>query len=407
MKSRFILPWRSIVALNAVSFFAHLGQFGVGFAVVPQWLAQRGLGVTPLGSFAAVQWAGMLAGILVAPSLARRLGARMAVFAGLGSSVAAFTALAAWRWPLLLVPGFLLGLGVGVRWIANETWLFRLVPETMSGRFVGAHETLIAIAGLLGPAVALIDGARGAAALWIGAAVTAAAGVPLFVASQRAPRAEPTAATLRAQPDMPGADDAPPGLAITLRLGLLVAVAAGLGDGALFGLMAKFCEGNGLGASQCALLLVCLGLGGALGQYPVGWAADRSGVLVTTTGCALAGATAAIVLAVAGGSLAWAVPAMLVLGVASSAFLTVAVITVAAAPRAQMDRRMRAMSVVFTLGSIAGPLLAAQAMARLGANMLMWQVSLVCVILCAYTFGLRHGAPRAAAASASRRAQAT
>ncbi|WP_322015709.1 MFS transporter [Paraburkholderia sp. J12] len=382
------LPWRSIVALNAVSLLAQLGQFGVGFAVVPQWLAQRGLGITQLGSFASVQWAGMLAGILAAPVLARGLGARLAVFGGLAASVAAFAALAAWRWPLVLAPGFLLGFGVGVRWIANETWLFRLVPEEMSGRFVGAHETLIAIAGLLGPAVALLDGARGAAALWIGAFVTALAGLPLFVASLRAPLAVaplPLRDAESASSALPGAAD------IALRLGLLAAAVAGLGDGALYGLMAKFCEGNGFGSAQCALLLVCLGLGGALGQYPVGWAADRCGVLAATTACGVAGAAAAVALALAGGRFAFAVPAMLVLGVASNAFLTLACITVAAAPRAQIDRRMRAVSVVFTLGSMSGPLLAAQAMARLGANLLMWQIAFVCVTLCAYALGVRHG----------------
>jgi MFS family permease len=382
------LPWRSIIALNAVSLLAQLGQFGVGFAVVPQWLAQRGFGITQLGSFASVQWAGMLAGILAAPALARGLGARFAVFGGLAASVVAFAALATWRWPLALAPGFLLGFGVGVRWIANETWLFRLIPEERSGRFVGAHETLIAIAGLLGPAVALLDSARGATALWIGALVTAMAGLPLFVASLRAPAVvapAPLADGEAASSALPRTAD------IALRLGLLAAAVAGLGDGALYGLMAKFCEGNGLGATSCALLLVCLGLGGAIGQYPVGWAADRCGVLAATTACGVAGAAAAVALALAGGSFALAVPAMLVLGVASNAFLTLACITVAAAPRAQIDRRMRAVSVVFTLGSISGPLLAAQAMVRLGANLLMWQIAFVCVTLCAYALGVRHG----------------
>jgi predicted MFS family arabinose efflux permease len=388
------LPWRSIVALNVVSLFAQLGQFGVGFAVVPQWLAQRGSSVTQLGTFASVQWAGMLVGILVTPGMARRLGPRAAVFVGLFSSVAAFGALAAWRWPLLLAPAFLLGFGIGVRWIANETWLFRLVPEQMSGRFVGAHETLIALAGLLGPAVALIDGARGSTALWIGAAVSAAAAVPLLAASQRAKQA-PGAIERGAGPTSSRLT-----ITATFKLGLIVAAVAGLGDGALFGLMAKFCEGNGMGASQCALLLVLLGLGGVVGQYPVGWAADRSGVLAVTTVCGLAGAAAGVVLALAGGSLLWAVPAMFVLGIANNAFLTLACITAAAAPRAHMDRCMRAVSVVFTLGSIAGPLLAAQAMARLGASLLMWQVGFVCITLCAYAFGLRHGAAAQPHASA-------
>ena len=49
--------WRAIAALNAVSTFAQLGQFGVGFLVLPIWLAARGMGAIQLGLYGAAGWA--------------------------------------------------------------------------------------------------------------------------------------------------------------------------------------------------------------------------------------------------------------------------------------------------------------------------------------------------------------
>ncbi|WP_179402778.1 MFS transporter [Burkholderia guangdongensis] len=396
MIARLDARWRSIVALNAVSLLSQLGQFGIGFAVIPLWLSHRGLGVVRLGDFAALQWTGMLAGIVVAPALARRGGPRVAVGIGLLATLAAFGTIAALDWPALVLPALLSGFGVGVRWIANETWLFRLVPEEASGRIVGAHETLIALAGMLGPAIAIRGATAHAAALWIGAAVTAAAGLPLLAASARLDRlATPTHGNAGDPAEMSSHACA------SIGLGWVVAAAAGIGDGAIFGLAVKFGEGNGIDATSCAMLLTVFGLGSTVGQYPVGWAVDRIGVPTVTAGCALAGAAAGLALALAAGSIGVAVPAMFVLGLANHALLTLACITVAAAPRAHLDRLMRAISIVFTLGSIAGPFVASHAMLRFGANALMWLIAFVCATSCAYAFGLRHGF--AARARSSRR----
>lgn len=398
------VPWRPVLALNAVSLLAQLGQFGVGFTVVPLWLSYRGFGVAALGVFAAMQWAGMLGGILVAPTLARRHGPRQAVTVGLLASVAGFGILTNPAQGIVLVSAGLLGFGVGVRWIANESWLFRLVPAEMGGRFVGAHETLISVAGLAGPAIAVTLGVNGVATLWIGALVTAAAGLPLLVASA-APGAAgndaPAVAWETPAPKGPTALPVSSAASAMVMLGLVVAAVAGLGDGALYGLTAKFCEGYSIDPARCAMLLAVFGAGGMLGQYPVGWAADRLGVLAVTTGCAIAGATSSLVLALLGRHIPWAVPAMFVLGVANHAFLTLAVVTIATAPRTQLDRLMRAMSVTFTLGSIAGPLLASAAMARFGPGMLMAQVALICLALCVYAAGLRHGAAGSVSSVAS------
>ena len=77
--------WRTIAALTAVSTFAQLGQFGVGFLVLPIWLAARGVGALALGFFGAAEWAGMLVGLLVTPQLLMQFTSKRVVFFGSSS----------------------------------------------------------------------------------------------------------------------------------------------------------------------------------------------------------------------------------------------------------------------------------------------------------------------------------
>ena len=56
--------WHAIGAQTAVSALAQIGQFGMGFMVLPVWLAHHGLDAPRAGLFSAAQWAGMVAGLL-------------------------------------------------------------------------------------------------------------------------------------------------------------------------------------------------------------------------------------------------------------------------------------------------------------------------------------------------------
>jgi hypothetical protein len=61
--------WPAIAALTSVSALSQIGQFGIGFMVLPVWLAHHGLDAPRAGLFSASQWTGMLAGLLIAPWL--------------------------------------------------------------------------------------------------------------------------------------------------------------------------------------------------------------------------------------------------------------------------------------------------------------------------------------------------
>ncbi|HEX7911400.1 MAG TPA: MFS transporter, partial [Paraburkholderia sp.] len=193
MNSATPVRWRAIAALTAVSALAQVGQFGIGFMVLPVWLADKGLDAPRAGLFSAAQWTGMLAGLLITPWLMARIGAKRTVSLGLAATLVAFATLSALSWPLWLVPGLLTGFGIGLRWIANETWLYSLVPAQSSGRVVGVHEALIATAGVAGPALAAWCAVDGHITFMAGAAFTFAAALPLWLTAsdEKRPAVEP------------------------------------------------------------------------------------------------------------------------------------------------------------------------------------------------------------------------
>ena len=144
--------WRVIFALNTVSTLAQIGQFGIAFALFPLALQARGAPAWEIGAVSSALWTGNLLGLIYAPRVISRIGYNRTVYAGLLiSGIALFIAphLPLYCWWSVAI---LTGLGMGLRWIANETWLFGAVPRESQGRIVGLHETLLGIAVVAGPA---------------------------------------------------------------------------------------------------------------------------------------------------------------------------------------------------------------------------------------------------------------
>ncbi|SEF04901.1 Predicted arabinose efflux permease, MFS family [Burkholderia sp. WP9] len=387
MKAAAPVRWPAIAALTAVSALAQVGQFGIGFMVLPVWLAHRGLDAPRAGLFSAAQWTGMLAGLLIAPWLVARIGAKSTVSLGLLATLVAFAAMGALSWPLWLIPGLLTGLGIGLRWIANETWLYSLVPAESSGRVVGVHEALIATAGVIGPALAVWCDVDGRMTFAAGAAFTFAAALPLW--STASDEKRPALDTAR--PVRKTSDERRLPIGALVSLGMVVVAAGGIGDGALYGLFPLFADAHGLSATQTATLLTLFGVGGMALQFPVGWLADRAGLAATVIVCA-----ALSTLAICGFALnapaSWlAAASALLLGGMNSSFITLGMYAAACSDKAALTRNMRLVSLTFTASSIVGPLAAGFAMKARGSDMLMWQLALMSGALVIYTLGLREG----------------
>ncbi|WP_283150773.1 MFS transporter [Silvimonas soli] len=358
------LPWHTISALTLVSSFAQIGQFGFGFMVLPLWLAQHGLDAPRAGLFAAMQWTGMLVGLIGTPGLAARFGARLAVGAGLLISVAGFAIMPWAQWPLWLLAAFLIGAGLGVRWIANESWLYRLVPSAYSGRVVGTHETLIALAEIIAPSFAVWLGIAGDMPFIAGGLFTLSAVIPLLFA--RGDSHDPAHHAHSPAPATSASRFSP-----VIKLGMATAVVGGLCAGAFYGLFPLFTSGRGISSTDSASLLALFGLGAALCQMPIGWLADRIGLAGTVLISSVAAVVSSLLLL-----LSWS-PALaagaFLLGGVTAAFLTLAVYAAASSPVSAMGRNMRLITVTYTGSSILGPLGAGTGMNLWGGDALLWQ----------------------------------
>ncbi|MBF5013904.1 MFS transporter [Burkholderia pseudomultivorans] len=376
--------WRTVASLNAVSTCAQIAQFGLGFTVLPVWLAGRGLGASQVGLFSSAQFAGMLAGLAIAPVLLARVGAKRTVMLALAATLAGFAAMPLAGWPLWIAPGALIGLGLGLRWIGNETWLYGLVPPETSGRVVGVHEALIGLGGVVAPAFAAASGVDGRATFAAGIAFTLLAAMPLMATAY-----DPRTHVRARRPNGPRAPRAP--LGPLVGLGIVVAAVAGLCDGALYGLLSFFAAGRGLSGAQAATLLMQFGIGAIAMQVPVGWLVDRAGLTIAIVATAATGTAAALGLALPTPS-PWATTvAAIALGGANSAFLTLAMCAAAAANGDAPGRAMRVISLAFGFASIAGPLVASALMKAFGSEVLTTLVALASAMLAIYVLGVQAG----------------
>ncbi len=376
--------WRTITALNAVSTLAQIGQFGIVYVMVPVWLALQGLSAAQLGFFAASLWMGQMPGLGLAPWLCHHWGARTVVVVGLACSVVALVGIA-WvpmallPWPAYGACGLLAGVGMGLRWVGLEPWLYNIAPAHARGRLVGFHETLIAAAPVVAPAIAAWVGVQGHTLLWVGVGFTVSALVPLAFA--RTPAAQHALHATR----WPQLARAAWGHRI-FKQGLLIALCGGMLESALAGLFAVFAGDRGFEPQGIAHLLTAFGLGGLLLQYPVGWMADHWGLRAAGALAALGTALVAALLAYApsipvlpGVSVAFAT--LFVLGGLITAFLTLALIAATKTPTPDMAWNVSSLSMAYSLSAVVGPVAAGGAMTATSSVALMWFVAAVGVVM--------------------------
>ena len=378
-QARSAYDWRTITALNAVSTLAQIGQFGIVFVIVPVWLALQGLTAAQLGFFAASLWMGQMPGLGLAPWLCRHWGARTVVVVGLACSVVAMVGIA-WvpmaslPWPAYLACGFLAGLGMGLRWVGLEPWLYNIAPAHARGRLVGFHETLIAAAPVVAPAIAALVGVQGYTILWVGIGFTVSALLPLAFA-RRPPH--DAAALASGGWRQSGAAAWPHRI---FRQGLLIALCGGMLESAVVGLFAVFAGDRGFDAQNIAHLLTSFGLGGLLLQYPVGWMADHWGMraagALAATGTVLAAALLALL---PGVPVAYAT--MFVLGGLITAFLTLALIAATKTPTPDMAWNVSSLSIAYSLSAVVGPVVAGGAMTATTSAALMGFTAVVAGVM--------------------------
>jgi MFS family permease len=228
---------------------------------------------------------------------------------------------------------------------------------------VGFHETLIAIAPIVGPLTVAFAGMQGKAVFGISAAFALVAFVPLAWA--RKPVAEVTTGPMDLAAGLRAA------LAHTVfRQGVWIALLGGMLEAAVSGLFAVYTQNRSITALQTADLLAVFGVGGLLLQYPVGWLADRMGLRATTMACAIGTLLVSVVMTM---PLDHPVlmAAVFMLGGFITAFLTLAIIA-STLTGGSMAANVSLISMFYTLSAVAGPLAAGALISVTNGNALMW-----------------------------------
>jgi MFS family permease len=366
----------TIISLNAVSALAQVAQVGIAYPLVVLWLTNKNVSTNEIGLVGSAQWAGMLLGILSAPHLMYACGARVIVIVGcVGSGLIAL--MMAWIPTqfifLWAVASVTFGFGIGLRWIGNESWLYSIVSGTQRGRIVGVHETLIQLGQVVGPLLIAWQGIASAHIFYLTAAFAVVAVLPLFFATiqmQNAPHRKPVAikvflAEMRKR--------------FKHNFGIRIGILSGIIDGALFGMLAVYEVGNGASIERAATVMTVFGIGGLIASVPFGWLSDRFGVSLASKVCAFMGIAGSLFLWLGSPWMVWS--ASFILGAVAACMLTLSIIAgieQAARENKNMGAAISEISLVYTAGTVVGPILAGTAMDALGS----WAFPALTLMLC-------------------------
>lgn len=362
----------SILALNAVSTLAQIGQFGLATTLLPIALEAKKATPAFIGTASSAFWLGMLCGLLVAGKLTRQLGYRNTVIIGLILSAISFVLMPVIHWHWWALPAAAIGFGMGLRWIANETWLYRLAPEHARGRVVGIHETLIGLASIIGPLIIVVMGAAKPSIFWTGAMILILAIVPLFLAESLS--AVDKNSMLEQNLTKHSS------LILWLGFGGLIAGLGGWMEGSIIALLPVYTADIGLASTSAAWLFTVFGVGAMICQFPIGWLADNKGVMWTAKLCALIGAIAAVIALNAG--FATLAIAVFMFGGITAGLLTLGMIWAAQhGTGAALTNKVRQVSIIYTCLSAAGPFVAGFVVSHTSSQSLFWQQLAVIFVL--------------------------
>ena len=351
--------------LGAALLLTGNGLVGV---LVPLRAAMEDFSLPAIGLLSTAYSAGFIAGCLLTPRLLARVGhvRAFAVLAALASCCLLTLPLVVSPWTWFAARVGLGACNAGLL-MSIESWINeRSLPE-QRGRVFSLYMFLNLTAVTLGQlAVALADPA-GHALFLLAAMLVTISLVPIGLTRTRNPE---------------------PIEAVRLQLGRLfqtspVAVAgcfvAGLASGAFGGLGVLYALDLGLGVAGVAVFMSAAMVGGAALQFPVGRLSDQFDRRVVLLGCCLLSAGAGVVLALLPAWLGPAPDMMLLIGGAfvygAFVFAIYGLSIAHANDRAEPWEFVEisgGLLLVWALGAVTGPLVAATLMERVGAGGVFW-----------------------------------
>ncbi|HHY66248.1 MAG TPA: MFS transporter, partial [Alicyclobacillus sp.] len=329
---------------------------------------------TATGAAATVTvYAGLLFSMLFMERVARRIGFRMTVCAGLGTAV-----LSALLFPMFqeasvwLVLRFVLGTALGAVHYGTQTWLGLLTDPSRRGRQMTLYGFSTGVGFAMGP-LGVNTLLRGESVPFLFAAgVLLAAGVPILRIQDVRPDPLPHEPSLMSgRTRLSGV----PGLYRSALPALTLPFAFGFMESAFNADLPLYAVSRGWSLSGVSLALSLFVIGSLIFQMPLGWWSDRFGRGKTLIVCSAVGAALLITTAYASSTAGFSLGFGLAGATAGSLFsLSLAYLQDLVDGR-ELPRANRLAVIHFGAGMVAGPMGGTFVMSIFGPDALFWIVA--------------------------------
>ena len=335
---------RNLIAVTAAMAATSL-IYGLSVPLLSLILKDRGVAGTLIGSQAAVQSAAIL---LISPLLPRymsRIGPAILMLGAILVSLVAFLLLSVFpsmlAWFLLR---FTMGAAGSVLWVCGEAWINQVAEDATRGRIVAIYSMAVSAGFALGPAVLSVTGSRGLTPFLVSGAVMLLSALPLLTVLRDSPRlaGERTGALpeyFRLAP-------------VAMLLCALFAAA----DGMLISFLPLYGRDVGLSEARALYLIMLFGIGGIVGQIPIGWLADRVDRMFLATLCTFLTIATTLAMPAMISIQPWNLLYMLVLGAVLSGVYTIALVIIGEQFKgADLAAASALFGVMWGAGTVVGP----------------------------------------------------
>jgi MFS family permease len=368
----------------------------IGCSVVQFWLAvpltslvlsHRGIGSGTIGLFAMTPWLAVLLLLPLTPRLVPQFGAISVFRGGMVLGCAAMILLmltdnlAVW-----FAANFLNGAGAALRWVVSDTLVIAAAPALRRGRILGTYETVLGGCLLAAPFLLSLTGSGSILPFAIASALPLLAILPTL--GLKAPRLRMTPIHLTELT----------GIVARYALPLLTILLCGIVACSSYSLFPIYGRALGLSEREAALWIAVFGFGAVACQYAIGWLCDRWQHDIVHR--ALIGlVTAGLLLLPAldsGGPLLWLF-GFFFGGAVTGLYTVTMYLSGSTARPGELLTLIMAVTLFYTLGSIAGPVMAGWAMEILPPHGLPLSLAAASLLVIAAMFLLqRRPGPQAA-----------
>jgi MFS family permease len=303
---------RNLIAVMAAMAVASL-IYGLSVPLLSLILQDRGMSGTLIGSQAAVQSAAIL---LISPFLPRymsRVGPAILMLGAILVSLVAFLLLAVF--PSMLawfVLRFTIGAAGSVLWVCGEAWINQVAEDSMRGRIVAIYSMAVSAGFALGPAVLSVTGSRGLVPFIVSGSVMLLSALPLLAVLHSSPRLAGERA------------GALPEYFRLAPVAMLLCALYAAAEGMLISFLPLYGKDVGLIETRALHLITLFGIGGIVGQIPIGWLADRVDRMFLATLCTVLVLAASLVMPFVISIQPWNLFYMPILGAALGGVYTIA-----------------------------------------------------------------------------------